>query len=245
MSTKNENKGFLAWVEKVGNKLPHPFIMFAWLIAIVAIASFVANKLGLSVVNPTTGEIVVANNLLSGEGMNFALSTAVKNFSGFAPLGLVLTMTLGIGLAEQVGLMSSFMRKTILGTSPKLITIMIMLIGINGNIASDAAIVIIPAISAIIFLSIGRNPLAGIALGYAATTAGFSANFFIAGTDGLLSGLTNEASKIVGAPEISVASNWYFMIVSTVILSIVGMLVSDKIVEPRLGTYKGSKEMTN
>lgn len=82
-----------------------------------------------------------------------------------------------------------------------------MIIGINGNIASDAAIVIIPVIFAIIFLSIGRNPLAGLALGYAATTAGFSANFFIAGTDALLSGITNDASKIVGAPEISITSN--------------------------------------
>lgn len=244
-NTKNGNKGFLAWVERVGNKLPHPFIMFAWLIAIVAVVSLIANKTGLSVENPTTGETVLANNLLSGEGLNFALSTAVKNFTGFAPLGLVLTMALGIGLAEQVGLMSSFMRKTILGASPKLITIMIMLIGINGNIASDAAIVIIPAISAIIFLSIGRNPLAGVALGYAATTAGFSANFFIAGTDALLSGITNEASKIVGAPEISVTSNWYFMIVSTIVLSIIGMLVSEKIVEPRLGDYKGNKKIAN
>ena len=189
--------------------------------------------------------MVLAKNLLSGEGMNFALSTAVKNFTGFAPLGLVLTMTLGIGLAEEVGLMSSFMRKTILGASPKLITIMIMLIGINGNIASDAAIVIIPAISAIIFLSIGRNPIAGVALGYAATTAGFSANFFIAGTDALLSGITNEASKIVGAPEISITSNWYFMIVSTVVLSIVGMLISERIIEPRLGEYKGATVNTN
>ncbi len=239
-NSKNENKGFLAWVEKVGNKLPHPFIMFAWLIVIIGLVSFIANKIGLSVENPTNGEMVLANNLFSGEGINFALSTAVKNFTGFAPLGLVLTMTLGIGLAEEVGLMSSFMRKTILGASPKLITIMIMLIGINGNIASDAAIVVIPAISAIIFLSIGRNPLAGVALGYAATTAGFSANFFIAGTDALLSGITNEASKIVGAPEISIASNWYFMIVSTIVLSIVGMLISEKIIEPRLGEYKGN-----
>lgn len=247
MKTKknNENKGFLAWVERVGNKLPHPFIMFAWLIVIIGAVSFIANKIGLTVVNPVDGESVFAKNLLSGEGLNFALSTAVANFTGFAPLGLVLTMTLGIGLAEEVGLMSSFMRKTILGASPKLITIMIMLIGINGNIASDAAIVVIPAISAIIFLSIGRNPLAGIALGYAATTAGFSANFFIAGTDALLSGITNEASAIVGAPEISLTANWYFMIASTFVLAVVGMFVSEKIIEPRLGAYTGTKIDTN
>ena len=161
----NQNKGFLAWVEKVGNKIPHSFILFTWLIVIIAIISFIANKAGLSVPNPTDGSEVLAKNLLSGEGAVFALTTAVKNFTGFAPLGLVLTMTLGIGLAEKVGLMSSFMRKTILGASPAVITFMIAIIGINGNIASDAAIVIIPAIAAMIFLSLGRDPLAGIALG--------------------------------------------------------------------------------
>lgn len=243
--TGNQNKGFLAWVEKVGNKIPHSFILFTWLIAIIAVISFIANKTGLTVINPTDGSEVVAKNLLSGEGIVFALTTAVKNFTGFAPLGLVLTMTLGIGLAEKVGLMSSFMRKTILGSSPALITFMIALIGINGNIASDAAIVIIPAIAAMIFLSLGRNPLAGIALGYAATTAGFSANFFIAGTDGLLAGITNEASKIVGASEIPITANWYFMIASTIVLSIVCTFVSEKIIEPRLGEYKGRKEFVH
>lgn len=242
---KDQNKGFLAWVERVGNKIPHSFILFVWLIVIVAIISFIANKVGLEVENPTSGEIVAAKNLISGEGLNFALANAVKNFTGFAPLGLVLTMALGIGLAENVGLMSTFMKKTILGASPKLVTFMIMIIGINGNIASDAAIVIIPAISAMIFLSIGRNPLAGIALGYAATTAGFSANFFIAGTDGLLSGITNEASKIVNAPEIPVTANWYFMAASTVILAIIGTLISDKMIEPRLGEYTGEKQITD
>ncbi len=241
---KDPNKGFLAWVERVGNKIPHSFILFVWLIVIVLIISFLLNKLGVSVVNPTNQEVVKVKNLISGEGINFALANTVKNFTGFAPLGLVLTMALGIGLAENVGLLSTFMKKTILGASPKLVTFMIMLIGINGNIASDAAIVIIPAISAMIFLSIGRNPLAGIALGYAGTTAGFSANLFIAGTDGLLSGITNEASKIVSAPEIPVTANWYFMAFSTLILAVVGTIISDKMIEPRLGEYKGKKQIT-
>lgn len=243
MEASKRNKGFLAWVERVGNKIPHPFILFLWLIAFVAVISLIASYSGLKVINPTDGEEVIAKNILSGEGINFALTNAVKNFTGFAPLGLVLTMTLGIGLAEQVGLMSAFMRKTILGASPKIITVAIMLIGINGNIASDAAIVVIPALSAMIFHSLGRHPLAGLALGYAATTAGFSANFFIAGTDALLAGLTNEASKIVGAPEIPLTANWYFMIASTVVLAIVGALINDKIVEPRLGKYHGKKEV--
>ena len=180
-------------------------------------------------------------NLISADGLVNALNTMIKNFTGFAPLGLVLTMTLGIGMAEEVGFMSSLMKKTMLGAPAKLVTFVIALIGICGNIASDASIVIIPPLAAIIFMSLGRHPIAGIALGYAATTGGFSANLLIAGTDALLQGITNEASKIVNGPEIPVAANWYIMIVSTFVLAIICTIVTEKIIEPRLGEYKGSK----
>lgn len=240
MESTKRNKGFLAWVERVGNKIPHPFILFLWLIFVVAIISFILNKLGVAVTNPTSGEVVEVKNLLSADGIVNALKTMIKNFTGFAPLGLVLTMTLGIGMAEEVGFMSSLMKKTMLGAPAKLVTLVIAIIGICGNIASDAAIVIIPPLAAIIFMSLGRHPIAGIALGYAATTGGFSANLLIAGTDALLQGITNEASKIVDGPEIPVAANWYIMIISTFILAIVCTFITEKIVEPRLGEYKGS-----
>lgn len=240
---KQKTSGFLGWVERVGNKIPHPFILFLWLIVIICIISFLCAKAGVKVIDPVKGEEVIAKNLLSKEGITYALNNVIKNFTGFAPLGLVLTMALGIGFAERVGFMSAFMKKTLLGASPKLVTFIIAIIGICGNIASDAAIVIVPAIAAMIFLSLGRNPLAGIALGYAATTAGFSANLIIAGTDGLLAGITNEASKIVNGIEIPVTANWYFMAFSTVILSVVITWITERIIEPRLGNYTGKKQI--
>lgn len=242
-SASKKNKGFLAWVERVGNKIPHPFILFLWLIAVVAVISFILNKLGVAVTNPTNGEVVTVKNLLSGEGVVNALNTMVKNFTGFAPLGLVLTMTLGIGMAEEIGFMSALMKKSMLGAPVKLVTFVIAIIGICGNLASDAAIVIIPPLAAMIFLSLGRHPIAGIALGYAATTGGFSANLLIAGTDALLAGITNEASKIVNGPEIPVAANYYVMFISTFILAIICTYMTDKVIEPRLGQYKGSKQI--
>jgi aminobenzoyl-glutamate transport protein len=242
-SASKKNKGFLAWVERVGNKIPHPFILFLWLIAVVAVISFILNKLGVAVTNPTSGEVVTVRNLLSGEGVVNALNTMVKNFTGFAPLGLVLTMTLGIGMAEEIGFMSALMKKSMLGAPVKLVTFVIAIIGICGNLASDAAIVIIPPLAAMIFLSLGRHPIAGIALGYAATTGGFSANLLIAGTDALLAGITNEASKIVNGPEIPVAANYYAMFISTFILAIICTVVTEKVIEPRLGTYHGNKEI--
>jgi len=245
MSSKvsNENKGFLAWVERVGNKIPHPFILFLWLIGIIAVISLILSSLNVSVINPTTNEVIEVKNLLSGEGINHALTTMVSNFSGFAPLGLILTMTLGLGLAEEVGFMSSLMRKTMLGAPSKIVTFAIALIGICGNIASDAAIVIIPPLAAMIFLSLGRHPIAGIALGYAATTGGFSANLLPAGTDALLQGITNEAAAIVDAPEIPLMANWYIMIVSTFVLAFIVSIMSEKYLEPKLGQYTGSKEI--
>lgn len=243
---KKKAGGFLGWVERVGNKIPHPFMLFLWLIVVVIIASFICTKLGISVKNPVDGKTMAIKNLLSGEGIVYMLQNMVKNFTGFAPLGLVLTMILGIGLAEQVGLVSSFMRATLLGASPRAVTVIVMLIGICGNIASDAAVVIVPAIAGMIFLSIGRHPLAGIAVGYAATTAGFTANLIIAGTDALLSGISTEAVHIVDkAASVSPVANWYFMAASTVILTIVGTWITEKIIEPRLGKYNGKKQISH
>lgn len=243
LEQKQKTGGFLGWVERVGNKIPHPFILFLWLIVIIWIISFICAKAGVKVIDPVSGDEVIAKNLLSKDGVTFALNNVIKNFTGFAPLGLVLTMALGIGFAERVGFLSSLMKKTILGASPKLVTFIIAIIGICGNIASDAAIIIVPAIAAMIFLSLGRNPLAGIALGYASTTAGFSANLLVAGTDGLLAGITNEASKIVNGIEIPVTANWYFMAFSTIFLAVIITWITEKMIEPRLGKYTGHKEI--
>lgn len=245
IKVKNGNS-FLDWIEKTGNKIPHPFILFFIFAVGIIIISTVANIFDVNVTDPVKNEIVKVKSLLSSDGVNFMLQSMIKNFTGFSPLGLVLVMTLGIGLAEHVGLVSAFMRNSILNSSPKIITFMIMLIGICGNIASDAAIVIVPVISAIIFLSLGKHPLAGIAVGYAATTAGFSANLIVAGTDALLAGISTEAMKIVNPNvTVSVVSNWYFMAVSTFLLAIVGTIVTEKIIEPRLGKYTGNKTFKN
>lgn len=239
METKKKESigGFLGLVEKVGNMIPHPIFLFMGLMAIIAIVSFAMS--GNTVVNPATNKDVVIKNIISGEGISFSLTTMVKNFTSFAPLGLVLSMTLGIGLAEEVGLFSAFMRKSILGANEKLVVPIIFLVGICGNIASDAAIVIVPTLAAMIYLYLGKNPIAGIAAGFAATTGGFSANLMIAGTDALLQGLTNEASSLVNGPTINVASNWFIMIASTFLLTIVGTIINNKIIEPKLGEYHG------
>ncbi|MGX4670543.1 AbgT family transporter [Cerasibacillus sp. JNUCC 74] len=237
---KNLFQKFLNGIERVGNKLPDPFILFIVLAIIVIIASSIFSMFNASVIHPGSGEELPIKNLASGEGIQFILTSMLENFTGFAPLGLVLAMMLGIGLAEKVGLLDYAIRKTILKSPPALVTYTVVFVGILGNLASDAAMVLIPPLAAMVFYKIGRHPLAGLVAGYAATGAGFTANLFIAGTDAILAGISTEAAAIIDdSIVVTPVDNWYFNIVSVFVITIVGGLITDKLIEPRLGTYKG------
>lgn len=245
---KKKSSGLLDWIESIGNKIPDPFIMFLGLAIAVVIISTICANMGVQVTNPVTQKIVPVKNLLSPEGIIFIFKDMVKNFTGFAPLGLVLVMTLGIGLAEHTGMLSALMRATILSinASPTMITFLMFVVGVCGNTASDAAIIVIPSICAFVFLTMGRHPLVGIAVGFAATAGGFNANLMINGTDPLLGGISTEAVKIVDPSYVvPVIANWYFMAMSTIVLAIVGTFVTTKIVEPRMGRYTGSVQISN
>lgn len=234
---------FLDFVEKAGNKLPHPFTMFVFITLAVIVISFIVSKAGVEVKHPAKDEMVVAKNLLSKEGIQYMVLNMIGNFAGFKPLGLVLTMMLGIGLAEQTGLMSAFMKKFILGAPQKLLVAAVFLIGICGNLASDAAVIIVPPLAGAIFYGAKKNPLVGIAAGYAAACAGFTANLLIAGTDALLAGITEETARIID-PAISVSPtvNYFFMIVSTLLLTVVGVWMTS-LVEKQVGPYKPQGEV--
>lgn len=239
-----KKKGFfsklLDIIERVGNKLPDPFMLFIGLAVLMIFISYAFSLAGASVIHPGTGEDTPIRNLLSGEGLQFILTSMLENFTGFAPLGLVLAMMLGIGLAEKVGLLDYSIRKTILKSPPFLLTYTVVFTGILGNLASDAAVVLIPPLGALVFYKVGRHPLAGLAAGFAGAGAGFTANLFIAGTDALLAGISTEAAAIINEDIVVTAvDNWYFNIVSVFLLTFVGGLLTSKFVEPRLGKYEG------
>ncbi len=235
---------FLDFVEAAGNRLPHPFTLFVILCVIMIVISYITASAGVAVTHPTKGEVVAAKNLLSKEGIRWMLLNLISNFTGFRPLGLVLTMMIGIGLAEKAGLMSAFMKKFMLGAPERLLLMAVFLIGICGNIASDASIIIVPPLAGALFYGTGRNPLVGVAAGYAAACSGFTANLLIAGTDALLAGITEEAAKAM-QPGIAVSPtvNYYFMFVSTLVLTVVGTWVTKKIVEPQAGEYVPKREI--
>ena len=234
---------FLNGIEQVGNKLPDPFFIFIYLVAFVILLSWAVGSLGVTVEHPGTGEELPIKSLVSEEGLVYILSSMLDNFTGFAPLGLVLTMMLGIGLAEKVGLLETAIKRSILNAPKSLVTYAVIFIGILGNLASDAAFVLIPPLAAMVFHAVGRHPLAGLAAGFAGVGSGFTANLFVAGTDALLAGISTEAAKAVDSSlVVTPVDNWYFMIASVFVLSIVGAFITEKIIEPRLGTYKGKAE---
>lgn len=239
---KTRGERFLNLIERVGNKLPDPFVLFLLLAALVIVASFVFKLFGASVTHPGTGEDIPVRSLISGDGVEFILTSMLDNFTGFAPLGLVLVIMLGIGLAEKVGLLDVAIRKTVLKAPVVLLPYVAVFIGIMGNIASDAAVVIIPPLTAIVFYKAGRHPIAGLAAGFAGAGAGFTANLLITGTDALLAGISTEAARIMDeSMTISPVVNWYFNMVSVFVLTVIGGLITNKVVEPRLGKYTGPK----
>ena len=234
-------KGFLGWVEKMGNKLPHPFWMFVWICIFIVVLSAITSYFNVSAIDPGRGESVAARNLVSGEGLRWFLEEMVTNFAHFAPFGLVLVMLMGVSIAEQSGLLAVALRNIAFAVPKQIVMPVIFIIGACGNIGSDAGIVIVPPIAALIFSKMGLHPIAGLIAGYAGATAGFTANFFIAGTDVMLAGISTQvASGINGGIEVSATANWYFMIVSTFALGLGGAFIVRRFTIPRCNAFAGA-----
>ncbi len=255
MSNKSTQKSglfnrFLNLVEKGGNKLPHPVTIFLWLSLFVIIISEIAVRAGLTVnyydAKSKADATVSAVSLLNKGGLQYIINSATKNFTSFAPLGTVLVAMLGVGVAEGTGLISSALKRLVLSTPKQLITAVVVFAGIMSNVASDAGYVVLVPLGAIVFLSFGRHPMAGLAAAFAGVSGGFSANLLLGTIDPLLTGITNEALK-VGSIDMTISptSNWWFMIASTFLLVALGTFVTEKIVEPRLGSYKGEHKIEN
>lgn len=243
---------FLNVIEKGGNALPHPATLFAILAVIIIIISGIGHALGWSVdfvgINRKTmktEEMVIAvRSLMSKEGINYVFTSMVKNFTGFAPLGTVLVAIIGIGIAERSGLMAVLLKKVALSTPKHLVTVMIIFLGIMSNVASDAGYVVLPPLAALVFLSFGRHPIAGLAAAFAGVSGGFSANLLIGTIDPLLGGISTEAARILDPNyEVLPTANWYFMMASTFVIAGIGTFINDKIVEPRLGKYQGDEKL--
>ncbi len=226
----------LGFVERAGNKLPHPFWLFCWLIVGVVLLSAALAAMGVMVERPD-GSIEPVRSLLSGEGLRWFVLSMVENFSHFEPLGLVLVMLMGVAVAEGAGLIPAVMRGVATSVPAVLVIPVMFALGACGNIGSDAGIVVIPPLAAAIFKQLGKSPIAGLLVGYVGATAGFTANLLPAGTDVLAMALTNAATG--GEPEVNVLCNWYFMVASVFFLAGIGTFVTVRYVLPRLPEGEG------
>ncbi len=230
-------------IEVIGNRLPHPATLFAIMALIVVVASALAAHFNLSVDHPVTGEVIGVRNLLSADGLRWLYVNIEKNFIIFPPLGLVLVIMVGIGVAEGSGLFTMMVKQLVAVAPRRLITPAVIAAGVLSHLASEVGYVVLIPLGAIIFQAIGRHPMAGFAAAFAGVSAGFGSNFLIGSVDPILAGLSTAAANIID-PEMFVNPmvNYYFMVISAFMVVIVGTFVVDKIIEPRLGKYSGEVE---
>ncbi len=276
-----EQSGFLGRIERIGNKVPHPAIIFLGLIAAVIVLSAILSATGLQaqvqVAAPQGTEVVpdyndagsmypshpsldyateptipdytiktetiTVNSLISGDGIRLIFSTVVQNFNDFGVVGVILVAMIGIGVAEEAGLIAALIRKMVSAAPAWSITFIIVLIGGISSVASDAGYLVLIPLGAAVFVSLGRNPLAGIAAAFAGVSASFFANILITPADGIITEVTNEimAGVAPNAPKLNVTHNFFFGAVSTLVMAVVMTVLNDRFLEPRMARWDPSE----
>src|SRR6478735_4309764 len=239
-------------VERVGNRVPHPVMIFVYLIGIVVVLSAVLALFGVQVsyqaYNPATHEIepatTAARSLLTIDGIRFMFAGVVRNFMGFNAVGVIIVAMVGVGVAEESGLVKALIRKLVMVAPPKALTFILVLVGILSSIAADAGYLVLIPLAAAAFLSVGRHPLAGLAAAFAAVASAFLVNVLIVPVDGILTEITNDAIALVNPSiRIDLAANLWFSIASVVMLTFLIAVITERVIEPRLGVYTGDYQV--
>ena len=231
----------LGTVERIGNKVPHPFVLFGYLLVIVAVVSTALALLDVKVTVPGTDEPTPVMGLLTGEGITWWLTSFVENFMSFPPLGSVVVMLLAVGVAEQSGLLKAGITAMFARAPRSVLPYVVAFVAAQGHVMSDPSLIVIPPLAALVFLAAGRHPLAGMLGAFACTSAGYASGVLLGALDALLSGITNESAKIVGSietTEVNIASNWWISIATGIALPLAGGYLIDRVIEPRLPAFE-------
>jgi len=249
--SKTAMQKVLDTVERVGNSVPHPVLIFLILIAIAIVLSHILYLAGASVsyqvINPDTHKIetatTAANSLLTADGISRIYTRLVPNLMGFTAVGLLIVAMIGVGVAEESGLVNALIRRLVVVSPAGALTYILAFVGILSSIAADAGYLVLIPLAGTAMLSVGRHPLAGLALGFAGVASAFNVNMLIKPLDAVLTEITNDAIHMINPSlSINLTANLWFSIVSVVLLTIVIALVTERIIEPRLGTYQKSQQ---
>ena len=222
-------------VERAGNRLPDPVTLFIISIAILAVLSAILAAGGASAVNPADGQEIAAVSLLDASQIRRLFTELPQIFAGFPPLGIVLIMMIGVGVAERAGLFSAALGGLVRAVPRALLTFTVVFAGCLSSIASDAGYVALIPLAGVVFAASGRHPVAGMSAAFSGVAGGFTANLSITALDGVLSGLSTAGARLIDpAYEVAITSNWYIMAALVPVLSVAGTIVCERIVEPRL-----------
>ena len=243
----NGTGGILGWIERGGNRLPDPVVIFLYCILIVIAISVVAAATGAFALHPTQVDtagnalVIRAESLLSADNLRRLLVEMPVTFTSFHPLGYVLVVMLGAGVAERSGLLGTAMSAAVSNVPKLLLTPAVALVGMLGNLAADAAYVVLIPLAGVIFHAAGRHPVAGIAAAFAGVSGGFSANLLPGQLDALLFGITEAAAEtILPAWDANIAGNFWFIVAMTLVFLPIIWYITDRVIEPRMGTYGGA-----
>lgn len=233
--TDEIDRGPLRWLERIGNRLPDPVLLFVWALGATWILSLALSAVPFAEIDPRTGAPIVIHNQLAGRALAAFLASMVETFVRFPPLGLVLVGLLGIGVAERVGLIHAGIKALLSITPARLLTPMLLTVAILSHTAADAGYVLVIPLGGMLFYAAGRHPLAGIAAAFAGVSGGFSANFIPSGVDPLLQGFTQSAAQIIDPDKIvNPLCNWWFTAASSLLVIGLGWWVTERLIEPRL-----------
>jgi aminobenzoyl-glutamate transport protein len=268
-------------VETLGNKVPHPVMMFVYLIAFVIVVSSILAVLGVSVteqvvepvpyevsrdfyadttevqtVAPPQGleysdvtfqarqETIPIKGLLTIDGIRFLYTSFVPNFQNFGVIAVTFIAMMGAGLAESAGLMGALIRKLVAVAPRRMIAFLIILVGGLSSVASDAGYLILIPLAAAAFASLKRNPIAGLAAGFAGVAATFAVNIIIQPTDAMITEMTNEAIALTGGTPQTIVNNYFFSAVSLIVMCVVATVVTERLIEPRLDAADAAAGVT-
>lgn len=232
-------------IEHAGNRLPHPATLFIWFSLLILTLSWLLSWLNVQAQHPVLNQTVQVNNLISQHGLHRILTQTVSNFTQFAPVGTVLIAMLGLGIAEKSGLLSALLKRLVGNSRGKLLSAAVVFAGVMSSLAADAGYVVLIPLAGFLFACAGKHPLAGMAGAFAGVSGGYSANLLIGPVDAILAGISTEAAHLVDpALNVSVLANYYFIIASTLFITLAGTWITEKITLPALPAWPVSQAST-